>query len=178
MDNRFLPTSSLNAKGTPSWPVRQFNKLFRGTIEPELYEQDQKMEFTRYGIIQRAVTKSGRSVFGEFSEGNGFTIPAPGGGSEVNTSVALANNKGFVYAAVNAKAREVMLIDWRLFQKDGEDETEQLEHDLLDLLDSVNDNMTGLELKYLISACLDLTGNAYLWMEGVKSETDKPKALP
>jgi HK97 family phage portal protein len=142
-----------------------------------VYGQDQKIEFNRFGIVNRAVTKSGRSVFGEFSEGSQFNIPAPGGGSSINTSKALANNKGFVYAAVNAKAREVMNIDWRLFEVDGEDHEEQLDHDLLDLLDSVNDNMTGLEFKYLISACLDLTGNAYIWLEGVKNDTDKPKAL-
>lgn len=175
-NNRYLPISSLNAKA-PSWPIRQFSKLFRGRIEPEVYQQDQKMEFNRFGIINRATTKSGRAVFGEFTGGNQFVIPAPGGGSEINASKALANNKGFVYASTNAKAREVMLIDWRLFEVNGEDDEEQEDHDLLDLLDSVNDNMTGLELKYLISACLDLTGNAYLWLEGVKSETDKPKSL-
>ena len=177
MDNRFIPTSSLNAKNRPSWPVRQFQKLFRGRIEPEVYEQGQGITMTKYGFVRPVITKSGRSVFGEFSGGNQFVIPAPGGGSEINSSRALANNKGFVYAAVNAKAREVMNIDWRLFEVDGEDHKEQTEHELLDLLDSVNDNMTGLELKYLISACLDLTGNAYLYLEGVKNDTDKPKAL-
>lgn len=177
-DNHYIPTSSLNAKQRPSWLVSRFNKLFRGRIEPEVYEQGQGITMTKYGLINPVHTKSGRSVFGEFSgSGSQFVIPAPGGGSAINSSRALANNKGFVYAAVNAKAREVMNIDWRLFQVDGEDHKEQIEHELLDLLDSVNDNMTGLELKYLISACLDLTGNAYLYLEGVKNDTDKPKAL-
>ena len=177
MDNRFIPTSSLNANQKPCWPIRTFNRFFRGRIEPETYQQSQGIQMTKYGVINHAVTKAGRSVFGEFSEGSQFNIPAPGGGSSINTSRALANNKGFVYAAVNAKAREVMNIDWRLFEVDGEDHVEKTEHELLDLLDSVNDNMTGLEFKYLISACLDLTGNAYIWLEGVKSDTDKPKAL-
>ena len=177
-DNRFIPTSSLNAQNKPSWPVRTFNKLFRGRIEPEVYEQDQKITFDRFGIRNAVKTKSGHSVFGEFNDsGNQFVINAPGGGSSINASRALANNKGFVYASVNAKAREVMNIDWRLFEVDGEDHVEKTEHELLDLLDSVNDNMTGLELKYLISACLDLTGNAYLYLEGVKNDNDKPKAL-
>src|ERR1019366_5680814 len=123
-------------------------------------------------------TKSGRSVFGEFSgSGNQFVIPAPGGGSAINSSRALANNRGFVYAAVNAKAREVMVIDWRLFEVDGKDHKEQESHDVLDLLDAVNDNMIGLELKYLTSACLDLTGSAYWYLEGVKGDLDKPKAI-
>ena len=80
-------------------------------------------------------------------------------------------------AAVNAKAPEVMNIDWRLFEVDGEDHEEMLDHELLDLLDSVNDNMTGLELKYLISACLHLTGSACIWPEGVSNDADKPKAI-
>ena len=178
MDNRFIPTSSLNAQNKPSWPIRTFNKLFRGRIEPELYEQGQGISMTKFGLVNAVRTKSGRSVFGEFNDsGNQFVIPAPGGGSPINSSKALANNKGFVYASVNAKAREVMNIDWRLFEVDGEDHVEKTEHELLDLLDSVNDNMTGLEFKYLISACLDLTGNAYIWLDGVKNDTDKPKAL-
>ena len=37
--------------------------------------------------------------------------------------------------------------------------------------------MNGLELKYLTSALLDLTGNTYWYLEGVKSDTDKPKAI-
>ena len=40
-----------------------------------------------------------------------------------------------------------------------------------------NDLMNGLEFKYLLSACLDLSGNAFVWMEGVKKELDVPKAL-
>src|SRR5580698_2718845 len=112
MDNRYIPTSSLNAKGKPSWPIRALSKLnsFASRIEPETYEQDQKITFDRYGIANVVRTKSGRAQFGEFSEGSQFVIPAPGGGSATNTSRALANNKGFVYAAVNAKAREVMNI--------------------------------------------------------------------
>lgn len=178
MPNRFIPNSALNASGKPSWVVSQFNRFFRGRIEPETYEQGQKLEMGPAGFIYPTKTKSGRSVFGEFPDsGNQFMIAAPGGGSPINLSKALANNKGFVYAAVNAKAREVMNIDWRLFEVDGEDHEEQTENDLLDLLDSVNDNMTGFEFKYLISACLDLTGNAFIYLEGVKNDTDKPKAL-
>ena len=78
---------------------------------------------------------------------------------------------------MNAKAREVMVIDWRLFEVDGKDHKEQESHEVLDLLDAVNDNMIGLELKYLTSACLDLTGSAYWYLEGVKGDLDKPKAL-
>lgn len=37
--------------------------------------------------------------------------------------------------------------------------------------------MIGLVFKYLISACLTLTGNTYIFLEGVGGDLDKPKAL-
>ena len=146
-------------------------------IDPETYSQAQGMEMTRYGIVKRVVGKSGASQFGEISGSNQFMIERPGAGIPVNPSRALESFKGFVYAAVNAKAREVMTIDWRLFSVNGDDTEEETDHELLDLLDSPNDNMNGLELKYLTSAHLDLTGNCYWWLEGVNSDTDKPKAI-
>ena len=170
---------SLNAKNKPGW----FPRLTRGIaarLDPETYSQTQGMEMTQYGIIKRVVvSKSGVSQVwrDQWHRHNQFIIERPGAGVPVNPSRALEHNTGFVYAAVNAKAREVMTIDWRLFSVDGEDTNEQSDHPLLDLLDSPNDNMNGLELKYLTSACLDLTGNTYWWLEGVKNETDQPKAI-
>jgi hypothetical protein len=41
------------------------------------------MEMTRLGFVNATRTKSGRPVFGEFSEGSKFNIPAPGGGSSI-----------------------------------------------------------------------------------------------
>jgi phage portal protein BeeE len=172
-----MPTPSFDAKNKPGW----FPRMLRGIaarIEPETYSQTQGMEMTQYGIVKRTKTKSGVSQLGEINgTGNQFVIERPGAGIPVNPSRALESFKGFVYASVNAKAREVMTIDWRLFSVDGDDTKEQTEHELLDLLDSPNDNMNGLELKYLTSACLDLASNTYWWLEGVKNDTDKPKAI-
>jgi HK97 family phage portal protein len=177
-----MPSPSLNAENRPSWPIRTLRSLakfnpFSGRIEPETYEQEQKIEFTRFGLAKPVTTKGGKATFGDITGGNQFMIERPGGGVPLNAEKALANNKGFVYAAVNAKAREVMVIDWRLFQVTGEEHEEQKEHAVLDLLDAVNDNMTSLEFKYLLSACLDLTGSAYVYLEGVKNDLDKPKAV-
>jgi HK97 family phage portal protein len=172
-----MPSPSLNTKNKPGW----WPRLIRGIaarIDPETYEQTQGMEMTRYGFIRRVKTKDGAAQFGEIDgTGDQFAIERPGAGVPVDLSSALGNNRGFVYAAVNAKTREVMTIDWRLFQVVGDDHEEQQDRDLLDLLDGVNDNMTGLELKYLTSSCLDLTGNAYWFLEGVKNDLDKPKAI-
>jgi hypothetical protein len=122
---------------------------------------------TRYGVVKTDMVKNAdgtvRKAFGEFSGGYGnqFVIERPGGSNSIDQERLIGNNKGFVYAAVNAKAREVMAIDWRLFQVKGDDHEEQEDHDLLNLLDAPNDNMSGLELKYLTSALLDVQGNTY-----------------
>jgi HK97 family phage portal protein len=162
---------SLNSNNRPSWLVRQFRKLI-ARIDPEIYSQERDFSFTRFGL-----TKGVGGKFGDIgSDSNQFAIYRPSAG-HIDPAKALANNRGYVYAAVNAIAREVMNIDWRLFEVTGKDHEEQTEHAALDLLDSVNDTMTGPELKYLLSAHLDLTGNAYWFLEGVKSDLDKPTAI-
>jgi HK97 family phage portal protein len=171
-----MPSPSLNAKNKPSWALRTYNaiapKFMR--IEPEIYRQEQGMTFNRFGLV-----KGVDGLIGEISGsgGNQFAIERPSGGEHIDAATALSLNKGFVYAAVNAIAREVMNIEWRLFTtgKEGPEEIE--EHDLLDLLDSVNDFMTGPELKYLLSSHLNLTGNSYWYLEGVSNELGKPTAI-
>lgn len=85
---------------------------------------------------------------------------------------------GWVYGCVRAIAEEVAKQKFRLFQvtKDGTHE-EIFDHELLDLLDGVNPFQTGYDLKYLTSSHLELAGNSYWLLDGVKSETDKPTAI-
>jgi HK97 family phage portal protein len=176
-NNRYIP-SSLNANDKPSWPVTRFFKsIFGGRIEPETYSQSQGITITKYGVIRSVKNKSGKAQFGEFSDYNPMAIWRPGGSATIDPVRAMANDKGYVYAATNAIAREVMNIDWRLFEVDGKDHKEHTEHIALDLLDGVNDSMTGPELKYLTSKHLDLVGNAYWYLEGVSDETTKPTAI-
>jgi HK97 family phage portal protein len=171
-----MSSPSLNAHNKPSWIARRLRGV-AANIWPEVFEQDE-IKMSQWGVVNRVTTKSGRSQFGEFGGGsNQFVIERPSGGTSISAERAILNNKGFVYAAVNAKAREVMAIDWRLFQVKGDDHEEQKDNDILDLLDGPNDHMNGLEFKYLLSSCLDLAGNAYVWLEGVKNDLDKPKAL-
>src|ERR1700722_16407238 len=167
-----MASPSLNAENKPSWPIRFIKRLnpFSSRIEPEPYSQERQFSFTRFGL-----TKAAGGKFSEIDT-NQFAIYRPSAG-HIDPARALANNRGYVYASVNAIAREVMNIDWRLFEVTGKDHEEQTEHDALDLLDSVNDTMTGPELKYLLSAHLDLTGNAYWYLEGVSNDLDKPKAI-
>lgn len=170
------PPRSLTSK-SPSWNIRTAFKRFNPfakRIDPEDYTQAQGgITMTRYGVV--------KSAGGKFSEiannGSQFNLERPSAGTTIDPAKALANNRGFVFASMNAIAREVMTIDWRLFQVNGKNHKEQTEHEVLDLLDTVNDNMISLVFKYLVSACLTLTGNTFIYMQGVNSELDKPTAL-
>lgn len=144
-------------------------------IEPELYHQGRDMTMDRYGMRAKGVD----GTFGEFDDdgGNQFAIHKPGGGQSIDAGKAMAAYRNFVFAATNAIAREVQNIEWRLFRRKDDALEEVFVHDILDLLDSVNDFQTGPELKFLTSTHMDLTGNAYWYLEGVESELDKPKAI-
>lgn len=85
---------------------------------------------------------------------------------------------GWVYGCVRAIAEEIAKQKFRLFQvqKDGTHE-EIFDHELLDLLSGVNPFQTSYDLKYITSSHLELAGNSYWLLDGVKSDTDKPTAI-
>src|ERR1039457_6709057 len=110
-----MPTPSLNANNKPSWRAR-LTRGIAAAIHPEQYEQSQGgIGMSRYGVVKVDRLKDGRKVFGEVSggQGNQFVIERPVGPNQIDADRLIGNNRGFVYAAVNAKAREVMTIDWR-----------------------------------------------------------------
>lgn len=101
-----------------------------------------------------------------------------GAGKKIDRSKAMAQNSGWVYAATKAISDEIANIDFRLFRvKKGGDKEEVMDHEVLDLLDAVNDFQTGPELKQTIAQHLELTGNAFILLDGVTSEKGKPTAL-
>lgn len=106
-----------------------------------------------------------------------LAIYKPTGAKNVDAAKAMGNFTGWTYAAVNAIASEVANIELRLYKVSGENHEEQAEHDLLNLLDGVNDQMTGPELKYVTMAHLELTGNCYWLLDGVTDEKSLPRAI-
>lgn len=98
----------------------------------------------------------------------------------VSPAKAMSVYNGWVYACIRAIAEEIANMQWRLFQVQANtngDVEELFDHESLDLLNGVNEFQTGYELKYTIAAHLELTGNFYGYLEGVKSATEKPKAI-
>jgi HK97 family phage portal protein len=106
-----------------------------------------------------------------------LAIYKPSGAKAVDAAKAMSNFNGWTYAAVNAIASEVANIQLRLYQIKGDDHEELDDHALLTLLDSVNEHMTGIELKYTTMAHLELTGNAYWFLDGATNAMSQPRAI-
>lgn len=100
------------------------------------------------------------------------------GSKKVDPGRAFDVYTGWVYACIRAISEEIAKMRFRLMQvNDDGTEEEIFEHELLDLLEGVNPNQTGMELRYTLAAHLEAIGNGYLYLEGVKDETTKPTAL-
>ena len=106
-----------------------------------------------------------------------LAIYKPSGAKSIDAAKAMGNFTGWTFAAVNAIASEVANIQFRLYKINGGDQEEQNDHPLLTLLEGVNETMTGIELKYVTMAHLELTGNCYWLLDAVKNGTDQPRAI-
>lgn len=139
--------------------------------------------FNDTGIIltdRRGTNKVGVPTADEKAFGMGsdpLAIWRPTGAKNVSAAKAMGNFTGWTFAAVNAIASEVANIQLRLYQVKGDKHEEVTEHELLDLLDGVNEQMTGVEFKYTMMAHLELTGNFYCLLDGANSDMGKPRSL-
>ena len=109
---------------------------------------------------------------------NSMALYRPGGTNSVDATKAMDAYTQLTFAAIRAISDEIANTQFRLYQiKASGDHEEVYSHELLDALEGVNENMTGPEFKHMIAAHLELAGNCYILLEGVKSFDDKPKAL-
>jgi len=125
------------------------------------------------GLIRKA---NNLSLASGIADADPFLIWSKTRKTSVEKAMDLYN--GWVYGCVRAIAEEIAKQKFRLFQvtKDGTHE-EIFDHELLDLLDGVNPFQTAYDLKYITSSHLELAGNSYWLLDGVKSDTDKPTAI-
>jgi hypothetical protein len=110
----------------------------------------------RRGTKRVGVPDAEEKAFGMGSDP--LAIYRPAGTKTVSAAKAMGNFTGWTFAAVNAIASEVANIQLRLYQVNGDKHEEVSDHALLDLLEGVNDQMTGIEFKYTMMAHLELTG--------------------
>ena len=127
----------------------------------------------RRGSAKAEIPEVSEKSFGD----DPLSIYKPTGAKSVSAAKAMASFNSWTFAAVNAIASEVSNIQLRLYQVQGDEHEEQDDHPLLTLLDGVNERMTGIELKYITMAHLELTGNAYWLLDGVTSDTTPPRAI-
>lgn len=147
-----------------------------------------QMVFDRRGAIritEKEVTQKNGEVVrirGIADAGSGsdpMVIHRPtNGGDGVDASRAMGAHYSWPYAAIKAISEEISNIEFKVYRtkKNGEDE-EVDEHELIDFLETVNDFQTSPEFKQMISQHLELTGNAYIYLEGVKNYNGKPVAM-
>ena len=99
-------------------------------------------------------------------------------GKRIPAHKAMEVYAGWVYACIRAIAEELANMKFRLYKVGSDQDVKEVfDHELLDLLGGVNNFQTGYELKYMSGAHLESTGNCYWYLQGVKNETDKPKAI-
>jgi HK97 family phage portal protein len=97
---------------------------------------------------------------------------------KITIDKAMNTYNGWVYGCVRSIAEEIAKQRFRLFQVNADGVHEEIfDHEILDLLEGVNPYQTGYDLKYLTTSHLELAGNSYWLLDGVKSETDIPKAI-
>jgi HK97 family phage portal protein len=164
-----------------------FNRVFQRTTNPHstTTQPSHRLEgFTEDGRVvlrdRRGSRKAEIPNISEKSETLGddpLAIYKPTGAKHVDAAKAMGNFTGWTFAAVNAIASEVANVQLRLYQVNGDEHEEQEDHPLLTLLDGVNEHMTGIELKYVTMAHLELTGNCYWLLDGVKDDRSQPRAI-
>ncbi len=95
----------------------------------------------------------------------------------LDASKAMAEYRGWVYAATRAIAEELASLEFYLMRT-NKGQVEQVDDDpILRMLWAPNKYQTGYDLRYLTAINLVMSGNAYWYLEGVKSETSKPTAI-
>lgn len=89
-----------------------------------------------------------------------------GDGAKVSRTKLLKSNTGWIFACVDAIAKEVANIEFKLFKTKQNDEIEEIEqHEILDLLARANAQTTKFDLLYLSQTDLELVGEAPWFME-------------
>lgn len=109
--------------------------------------------------------------------GSSMVITRPSSGMTIDASHAMDSYHSWPYAAIKPIADEIAGIEWKFYKVVNKKPKEIDEHEIIDFLETVNETQTGPEFKHLLACHLELTGNAYILLDGVKNATDKPTAM-
>lgn len=166
-------TKNLRFFGTKEVEGDQFVFDMRGAVrisDTEVKKPNGEIVKMR-GIVDAGKGKS-------FTPSDPMLISRPSTGSTVDASAAMDAYHSWAYAAIKPISDEIAGIEWRFFKVNRDGEREEVQnHPLIDFLETVNNFQTGPEFKHTLAAHLELTGNAYIFLEGVKDFETKPKAM-
>lgn len=127
------------------------------------------------GLARKAAT-SIPLISGAAGESDPFSLWMSS--KKLSSEKALSIYDGWVYACVRAIAEEVGKIELRLFQTKSDGTSEEIhDSEILDILASINSFQTKFELFFTTAAHLELTGNAFWFLDGVQNDGDKPTAI-
>src|SRR5690349_9657460 len=106
--------------------------------------------------------------------GKEFILPLPPDGSPASAArlhtyaskyEQLSANVGWCFTANNAITEPLSAIPIKLYRKTKSGKKEEItEHEILDLLDNPNLNLTGEQLRQLHATYMNFTGESYLLM--------------
>lgn len=101
------------------------------------------------------------------------------GSKKVDPSKAFDVYSGWVYACIRAIGEEIQKMELELYEVKGKDGEENRLHEseLLDILEAPNENMTGMDMRFTLASHLEMIGNAYLFLDGVKDIKGKPTGM-
>jgi HK97 family phage portal protein len=109
--------------------------------------------------------------------GSSMVISAPSSGATIDSATAMKQYSGWPYGAIKAKADAISAIEWRIFTFKNGEKIEIEEHELLDLLEAPNEYQTGPDFRTTLASHLELTGNAYIYLENVNDDSSIPTAI-
>lgn len=142
-----------------------------------------KMVYADMMKIARRSKSKGFNGSGTGGANDPLIMWKPGASPRVAASQAMLAYEGLNFATISALSDEMSGIVWELYQIDAKgNHRQKFDHEILDLLDGVNEDQTGPELKFMMSAHLELAGNCYLLLlnaqgKPVKSDAEKPKQI-
>lgn len=140
------------------------------------------------GILEKLASRLGYEPTGKKSKQDlaGYIFSGSKGGlwnlfnssNEIDKKEILKAYTGWTFACVRAIAEEVAKTKFKLYTKDRKGNwTEVFEHDALTMLNRPNKQMIGWEFKYLTAVNLELFGEAYWFLDGMKDENSKPTGM-
>lgn len=97
---------------------------------------------------------------------------------KMSADKAFGVNNNWVYTCVRAIAEEIASVRFHLYKIGADGKSKEItDHELLDLIEGVNNYQTSYEIFYTLASHLELTGDAFWLLDGAADANGKPTAI-